>query len=276
MMQFFQEIVSSSLDMLIWVIGFFFIFGALGRLMPCNKGYAVKPRSMVTDILYFLVMPIFTRFVRAGYITLGIAIVFHGESVQDIYYYLSHGYGPLSQLPLWLQAAIVFLISDFLLYWTHRLFHASDGLWRFHAIHHSSVEVEWHSTYRFHPINVWLSFTLVDTLMLFVGFSPESVTIMGAFNLMYSAMVHANLNWTFGPFKHLFASPVFHRWHHTTAREGMNKNFAPTFPLLDIMFGTYYMPEGKLPERYGVPGADIPESFLGQLIWPFRKNKASS
>ena len=34
---------------------------------------------------------------------------------------------------------------------------------------------------------------------------------------------------------------------------------------------TFYMPEGKLPKTYGVLGAEIPESFIGQLIWPFRK-----
>ena len=107
--------------------------------------------------------------------------------------------------------------------------------------------------------------------MLFLGFSPESVSVMATFNLIYSAMVHANLNWTFGPFKYLFASPVFHRWHHTSQIEGMDKNFAPTFPLLDIVFGTFYMPEGRLPESYGVPGSDIPEGFWGQMAWPFRQ-----
>ena len=269
MMQLVLDIVSSSLEMLIWVAGFFFVFNVLAKCTPCNPGYTVRPRSMVTDIAYLLVMPIFTRFIRAGYISVGIMLVFHGEPVENIQYYLMHGYGPLSQLPLWLQAAIVFLVSDFLLYWTHRSFHGKD-LWRFHAIHHSSEHVEWHSTYRFHPVNVWLSFTLVDTLMLFAGFSLEAVTIMGTFNLIYSAMVHANLNWTFGPYRYLFASPVFHRWHHTTAIEGMHKNFAPTFPLLDIVFGTFYMPEGRLPEHYGVPGANIPETFLGQLAWPFK------
>jgi sterol desaturase/sphingolipid hydroxylase (fatty acid hydroxylase superfamily) len=84
-------------------------------------------------------------------------------------------------------------------------------------------------------------------------------------------MVHANLNWTFGPFKYLFSSPVFHRWHHTAQEEGMDKNFAPTFPLLDVMFGTFYMPDGKVPTHYGVPGSDIPDNFLGQISWAFKR-----
>ena len=265
------NIVHSSLEMLVWMAGFFVVFAVLERITPCNPGQPLFKKHLLTDTAYFLILPILTRFVRAGYMTLGIIVLFYGQSPQDITHYIVHGFGPLSHLPVWLQAAIVFIASDFILYWTHRWFHKRE-MWRFHAIHHSPTMVDWHSTYRFHPVNVWLTFTMVDTLMLFIGFSPEAVSLMGMFNLIYSAMVHANLNWTFGPFRYLFSSPVFHRWHHTSQEAGMDKNFAPTFPLLDIMFGTFYMPDGELPHSYGIPGSTIPESFLGQMLWPFRKN----
>jgi hypothetical protein len=85
-------------------------------------------------------------------------------------------------------------------------------------------------------------------------------------------VVHANLNWTFGPLRFVFASPVFHRWHHTTLEEGLNKNFAPTFPFLDLVFGTFYMPPGKLPEQFGNGESDFPEDFWGQFCYPFRKS----
>jgi sterol desaturase/sphingolipid hydroxylase (fatty acid hydroxylase superfamily) len=264
------DIINSSLTMLCWVVGFFALFGVLARVSPCNTEQKLHKRGMITDVCYLMIVPIASRFVQGGYIAIGIATLFHGKSNAEIYHYLVHGFGPLSQLPVWLQAAMVFIISDFILYWTHRWFHGRE-MWRFHAIHHSSTPVEWHSTYRFHPINIWLTFTLVDVLTLFAGFSPESVTVMGSFNLIYSAMVHANLNWTFGPFKYLFSSPVFHRWHHTSQEEGMDKNFAPTFPLLDLMFGTFYMPDGEVPKHYGVPGSNIPESFWGQMVWPFKQ-----
>jgi hypothetical protein len=83
-------------------------------------------------------------------------------------------------------------------------------------------------------------------------------------------MVHANLNWTFGPLRYFFASPVFHRWHHTMLEEGRDKNFASTFPLLDVLFDTFYMPAGKLPEEFGTGAPDFPEHFWGQMIHPFR------
>ncbi len=84
---------------------------------------------------------------------------------------------------------------------------------------------------------------------------------VGPFTTASSAFVHANLNWTFGPFKYVFAGPVFHRWHHTLLERGGNKNFAGTFPFLDWLFGTFYMPEDELPDDYGVDEPRFPAGF---------------
>lgn len=254
-------------------IGIFFaIFGALAALMPCNKNQPLFYRGMITDILYGVVIPIFSQSIFILYLSVGYGIFFYGIQQEELEQYLKYGHGYLATLPIWIQAAAVFILSDIILYWTHRWFHTSK-MWKWHAIHHSSKTVDWLSSQRFHPVNTWLSFTLVNALMLIAGFASESIAIMGGFNMAYSYMVHANLNWTFGKFKYLFASPVFHRWHHTTQKEGLNKNFAPTFPLLDIMFGTFYMPEGKLPEEYGIIGMDVPESFIEQIAFPLMPNK---
>ena len=84
---------------------------------------------------------------------------------------------------------------------------------------------------------------------------------VGPFTTATSAFVHANLNWTLGPFKYVLAGPVFHRWHHTAADRGGSKNFAGTFPIWDLMFGTFYMPENELPDAYGVDDKNFPEGF---------------
>lgn len=257
-------------ELLLWVLGFAVVFGALAKWRPCNPEQSLWRKDAITDLVYCFVIPVLNRFAYIVFLGVGVFFLFRGESQEAIIFYMKNGYGPLSQMPLWSQAAVIFILSDFMLYWLHRWFHGKT-MWRFHAIHHSSPQVDWMSTYRFHPINTWLSFALVDSVMVLIGFSPAAVATMASFNIIYSAMVHANVNWTFGPFKYVFASPVFHRWHHTAQEEGRDKNFAPTFPLLDIMFGTFYMPEGETPRHYGVPGSNIPSTFFGQLIWPFRK-----
>ena len=84
----------------------------------------------------------------------------------------------------------------------------------------------------------------------------------------YAIFLDANVSWNFGPLRFVLASPRFHRWHHTAAEEGREKNFAGLLPLWDILFGTYYMP-AKQPTRFGVSDPD-PTDLLGQILWPFR------
>lgn len=264
-----EKILGMWTTLSVWAIAFSIIFPILAYKMACNKNQPIVRKGMITDLTYFFVMPIITVFGRISFLIAGSSLIFYGESQEEIAKHFVNGYGPFATLPLWLQIAMMFILSDFLLYWIHRFFH-TGAAWKYHAIHHSSETVDWLSTYRFHPVNTFMAFAFVDALMLLIGFSPACLSALAVFNMLYSVMVHANLNWTFGPFKYVFASPVFHRWHHTSQQEGMDKNFAPTIPLFDVMFGTFYMPEGKLPQQYGVPGSDIPNDFIGQMIWPFK------
>jgi len=64
---------------------------------------------------------------------------------------------------------------------------------------------------------------------------------------------------------------VFHRWHHTALNEGGNTNFAGTFPIWDVLFGTFRMPESRLPRDYGADDTNIPNEIVGQLAYPFRQ-----
>jgi sterol desaturase/sphingolipid hydroxylase (fatty acid hydroxylase superfamily) len=56
--------------------------------------------------------------------------------------------------------------------------------------------------------------------------------------------------------------------------EGGNTNFAGTFPIWDVLFGTFRMPDGKLPEAYGKDEAAMPSGIIGQLAFPFRRARA--
>jgi sterol desaturase/sphingolipid hydroxylase (fatty acid hydroxylase superfamily) len=130
--------------------------------------------------------------------------------------------------------------------------------------------VDWTTAYRFHPVNMWLGSFLVTTIMLYLGVSPAVLLFLVPFDTTTAAFVHANLNWTLGPLKYVVATPVFHRWHHTSLDEGGNTNFAPLLAVWDVLFGTFYIPAHKLPSRYGIDEPAYPQGFLGQFVHPFR------
>ncbi len=267
-----QAFLQNLAQSLMWIAYFALIFGMLTKMWPCNPGSSYwKNKPQITcDLGYWLIMPLFSRYVKLLFLATGAALIFGLSTDAEMGEYFKHGHGPLGQLPILTQVVLILLISDIPLYFIHRFFHGKL-LWRFHAVHHSTKDLDWMSTQRFHPVNMWFAFILVDTLMLLAGFSPEAFAKLSVFNICFSAFVHANLNWTLGPLKYVIASPVFHRWHHTSVAEGGEKNFAPTFPILDIIFGTFYMPKGKLPKKYGVSDEHFPETFLDQILYPFRR-----
>lgn len=254
------------MNSLLWLAGLAAVFALLAHFAPCNPGMSwwKDPRAAATDFVYWFVVPLFMRVGRALLFVAGMALIFGSDDPQLL---------PVIALPLWQQCLAVFVIQDFLLYWIHRMFH-SRAAWKFHAVHHSPTVLDWMSMTRFHPVNNLLEFALADVAVVLLGFSPMTIAVLTPFNLVYSAMVHANLNWTFGPLRYVFASPVFHRWHHTRQEAGLNKNFASTFPLLDLIFGTFFMPAGKLPDEFGNGDAEFPAGFWGQLVYPFRASRA--
>jgi len=247
------------------------VFAALTTWSACNPGRPWwRKREIVTDVCYWFLIPLVARFFRIGMLTLGAALIFDIHGTQAIMDFYENGHGPLAALPLWLQAAIFMVASDFLLYWIHRGFHGGT-LWKYHAVHHSSEDLDWISAARFHPINLFLGAVGVDVLLLVAGISPNVMIWLGPFITVHSGFVHANLNWTLGPFKTVLAGPVFHRWHHTLPDRGGNMNFAGTFPIWDMLFGTFYMPKNELPDAYGIADKSFPEGFGAQMLYPFTR-----
>src|ERR1043165_3647539 len=262
------EVVGQTIAKVVPItIGLALVFTVLSHFWACNPGKPWWRKSeLVTDICYWFFVPVFARVFRIGLLVLGAGIVFNIHEADDLIAFYDNGHGPLAQLPLWVQALLFLVLSDFMLYWLHRMFHGG-GFWKYHAVHHSSEELDWISAARFHPVNILFGTVLVDVALLLAGVSPNVMLWVGPFTTAHSAFVHANLNWTLGPFKYVLASPVFHRWHHTLPDRGGNKNFAGTFPIWDLMFGTFYMPKKTLPDAYGIDDRSFPEGFGAQMLY---------
>lgn len=235
----------------------------------CNPGKVWwRSRDLLIDACYWLTIQIIGPYIRTGLLVAFATVIMCFTSADALNSYIDHGKGPIGAASFWWQVAIYLIVSDFLLYWIHRVFHG-ERMWGYHAIHHSAEQVDWTTSYRFHPVNLCLGPFLVDAIMLYLGVAPAVLLYLVPFQAMSAMFVHANLNWTFGPLKYVVATPVFHRWHHSPPDQGGDKNFAPTFSLWDALFGTFYMPAGRLPQTYGVDDVQFPRGFLGQLIYPF-------
>ena len=247
----------------------FALFRALELFRARDKRLPIRRRGVLTDAAYWLFTPFVTKAITrvcVAAVAIPFAVVAYGKIDRTL---LEHGFGPAGHLPLWVQAAAILLIGDFVGYWMHRAFHGRS-LWRFHAVHHSSVDLDWLSSVRLHPVNDALMRVAGTLPVLALGFAPIAIAGVVPVLTFKAILVHANLDWDWGPLKGVVVSPRFHRWHHTSEREARDKNFAGLLPLWDILFGTYYMPRNRRPTVFGTATA-VPDGLIGQVAFPFRR-----
>jgi sterol desaturase/sphingolipid hydroxylase (fatty acid hydroxylase superfamily) len=248
------------------------VFWLIERARPALPGQRRRRADTRADLTYWFFTPLVTRAVTR--VSLGIVFVFiawsQGLTLDELRRLATTRQTWATSLPLAIQIPLILLLADLLAYWTHRLFHAR-WLWPFHAIHHSSTAVDWLSSVRLHPVNDVVARVVQVLPLYWMGFSAGALAAFVPFLTFYALLLHANVNWSYGPLRYIVASPVFHRWHHTSEEEGLDKNFAGLFPFIDLAFGTFYMPSGRQPQRFGILGDPVPDGLLRQLIHPFRR-----
>ena len=173
-------------------------------------------------------------------------------------------------LPFVVQFLAIMFLTDLVQYWVHRAFHRVPWLWHFHAVHHSARSMDWMAGARMHFLEI-LALRGTTVIPMFVlGFSPASMNAYIFTVYLYSTFVHANLGWRFAGVEKFLVTPRFHHWHHGIEDEAVDVNFAVHFPLLDRLFGTYFLPEERWPAGYGVQGHPVPSGYVDQLKYPFK------
>ena len=99
---------------------------------------------------------------------------------------------------------------------------------------------------------------------------------------LVESLAHANVRLSFGSaLDRVLVSPRFHRLHHAIGLGHESRgqgslgghNYAVLFPLWDLLFGTFHLPAGRKPQRFGVD-EPVPASLAGQLAYPFRRSPA--
>ena len=128
--------------------------------------------------------------------------------------------------------------------------------------------MSWMSSARVHPVNDLITRTCQVLPLALFGFAAHAIILIAPYLSIYVMFLHSNISWDFGPFRYVLVSPAYHRWHHTSDREAMDKNFAGIFPIWDWLFNTMYVSE-TLPRKYGLMGKSMSENLLQQIVYPF-------
>ncbi len=252
------------------LIGFLLLAGlfwVMESLWPEQRHQPKWRRDSFTDMLYWF----------AGYGIRAVASFLTLVVIVAVVIFIPHtGIPAIASQPGWLQVIEVIVIGDVLGYWSHRIFHKTPLLWPFHAVHHSPEQVDWLSAARVHPLDTIVS-RMVTVLPLFLlGYSHLTLGGYAIFLAVYPIYLHANVSWDYGPFRWLIASPAYHRWHHASDVEALDKNFSGLLPVVDIIFGTAYFPKGRHPVSYGLYREQMPRGIMRQWAYPFHRKQSAA
>jgi sterol desaturase/sphingolipid hydroxylase (fatty acid hydroxylase superfamily) len=245
------------------IIGFllvFFLFVPIEHLFALKKSQKTFRKGWVNDVIHFFLNHLL---IKIGLVIciIPIAILlkpFISPALQTA----------ISKQPHWVQFFIALMVTEVFHYLGHRLMHEVPQLWRFHSIHHSIEEMDWLASARLHPVDQIITKTITIIPLYILGFSKATFGIFLSFSIVYALFIHANVKIPMWFLSYFIVTPQFHHWHHSSEQAAHNKNYAGIFPFIDMIFGSFYLPN-QMPEKYGV-SEPIPNNYLKQMIYPFQ------
>lgn len=251
-MTFYDVAQATGLSLLLLVL----IFFPMEKIFPAKKGQKFFRPSWWVDLCFFL-----GQYLLWGALVLW-ALSYFSFWLDDI---VPQAFRKkVAAQPWWLQAIEVIVLSDFIIYWGHRLQHSAGFLWRFHKVHHSAEHLDWLAAHREHPLDTIFTVGLINLPAFILGFPLETLAGFIAFRGVWAIYIHSNVRLPIGPLRMLIGAPELHHWHHDLDRKA--GNYANISPLMDIIFGTYTCPK-KEPDAFGIRES-FPKHYIGQMLHP--------
>jgi sterol desaturase/sphingolipid hydroxylase (fatty acid hydroxylase superfamily) len=239
------------------------VFVPLERLWPRHPEQSTFRPEWTTDAFYFLAthlpaqLTTFAILLPATFATKWFAIPVLMETVGG--------------LPFIIQFPLAIFAADLFQYTVHRAFHKFSFLWPFHAVHHSIKTMDWIAGSRSHFVDILITRGLILIPMTLLGFSQEVMAGYLVFVAFHATFCHTDFRPRTRWIEPYIVTCRYHHWHHAADQDAIDVNFAIHFPVIDRLFGTYYLPKDAWPEKYGLIDSSMPPGFFRQFIFPFKR-----
>ncbi|MBA2330671.1 MAG: sterol desaturase family protein, partial [Flavisolibacter sp.] len=179
------------------------------------------------------------------------------------------GLNYLFDAPLIVTSIIAFLLLDYSNYIWHILLHKMPILWRFHLVHHTDLDLDITTAFRFHFGEMIGSIFFRGAAVLLIGVSPMMVLIYEILFEAASQFHHSNMKLPFRLEKalnKLIVTPRMHGIHHSMIRRETDSNYSIIFSFWDRLHKTVRLNIHQNEIVTGVPTyADERELTIGKL-----------
>ncbi|MEO6667864.1 MAG: sterol desaturase family protein [Ferruginibacter sp.] len=188
------------------------------------------------------------------------------------------GFNYLFDFPLLLKMPVAFILLDYSNYIWHILLHKLPILWRFHVVHHTDLDLDITTAFRFHFGEMVGSVIFRGAAVILVGASPMLVLV---YEIAYEAanqFHHSNVKLPFRFEKILnciIVTPRMHGIHHSMIKKETDSNYSIIFSFWDRIHQTVRLNIHQNKIVTGVPNyADERELTIGHLLkMPFMKTR---
>src|SRR5262245_36231968 len=199
-MNVYAIVLSAGLSFVFLIL----VFRPLELVFPAKPGQRFFRPAWFTDLCFFL----------------GQYLLWSGLVLWVLTYFsrwltaiLPHGFREsVASQPWWLQAVEVVVLSDFLIYWGHRLQHRVRFLWRLHAVPHSAEHLDWLAAHREHPLDSIYTIGIINLPAFILGFPLETIAGFIAFRGLWAIYIHSNVRLPIGPLRMLIGAPELPHW----------------------------------------------------------------
>lgn len=178
--------------------------------------------------------------------------------------------------PAWLKAFIAFLLLDYSNYLWHIVLHKMPLMWRFHLVHHTDLDLDITTSFRFHFGELIGSVFFRGAAVVLIGISPLMVLIYEIAFEASNQFQHSNMRIPFRFEKilnNILVTPRMHGIHHSMKKRETGSNFSIIFSFWDRLHRTLRLNVHQDDIITGVPiYPDEKELTTGNLLkLPFTK-----
>lgn len=210
-------------------------------------------------------LPYFNLHNSIANVSIGIAERLCDVFVAGLFYFvyddLQKNYGLFDIKPgvvLWI---LLFLLTDLVWYWYHRLAHEINILWMAHVVHHQSEDFNYTASTRITVLQAFVRTGFWCVLPL-VGFPAGMITSLLLIHGLYPFFIHTRLIGKLGVLEYILVTPSHHRVHHASDEKYLDKNYGDVLIIWDKLFGTFKKEEEE--PHYGLTKPLKTYSFLWQ------------
>ncbi len=163
----------------------------------------------------------------------------------------------------WFTWVLLFLATDLVWYWYHRLAHEINAFWAVHVVHHQSEDFNYTVSARITVFQAVVRCMFWAVLPL-LGFPPMMISIFLLIHGIYPFFIHTRALGKWGWFEKFMVTPTHHGIHHASNPEYLDKNYGDVLIIWDKLFGTFVEEKKEVEMVYGLTKPLNSHSFLWQ------------